>query len=485
MASIPSSGTASNPSRGDVVLSAEGDAFLQELLLAHKTRTLGLPDSTTFEPLRPVAINVPLDSDEYFATHTVYQVPVDGELHVRPGQALGSGEPLVDIVHRFAVKRRTGAPLSDRLTAWAMHKERLGKEAEGRLGITPAGKGSDAGVQKTNVGGFQSFHDLFVEDSDDDSDDDDEGGVGEPEWLRSSKADCLLVHRMVSAAVDETGCEAYPGEVAAHRPPPGSLHACYAWLNVNRSADSNFMHTHQVDLWSAVFYVSEGEPNAPGFPSPNGGHMVFRAGPRDKAEGGPALAAADGAPCRSYMQVPPCPGTLWLFPGSMPHLVMRRTLPPGLEEPDTPRVSLGVNFDFATPPLPAPWRSPEGLVADVVAARARAQLARRDEEEAGAAAGQRGAEGQLAAPTIAPAVPAAPAAPAASAPLPESSPSAAAAEVVQRVVSTGDAAQGVSSGLSASHTQLLMDAEESRLRGFSPDEEVVMPMPVWSDSDED
>ena len=156
--------------RGDVALSAEGDAFLHELLLAHKTRSLGLPESTTFEPLHPIATNVPLGSDEYFSTHTVYQVPVDGELHVRPGQALGAGQPLVDVVHRFTVKRRTGAPLSDRLTAWAMHKERLGKEAEGRLGITPAGKGSDAGVQKTNVGGFQSFHDLFVEDSDEESD---------------------------------------------------------------------------------------------------------------------------------------------------------------------------------------------------------------------------------------------------------------------------------------------------------------------------
>ena len=41
------------------------------------------------------------------------------------------------------------------------------------------------------------------------------------------------------------------------------------------------------------------------------------------------------------------------------------------------------------------------------------------------------------------------------------------------------------STFSASHTQLLMDAEESRLRGFRPDEEVVMPLPVWSDSDED
>ena len=48
----------------------------------------------------------------------------------------------------------------------------------------------------------------------------------------------------------------------------------------------------------------------------------------------------------------------------------------------------------------------------------------------------------------------------------------------------GEAAQGVTGGLSE-HTQLLMDAEEAKLRGFRPDEEVVMPLPVWSDSDED
>ena len=81
--------------------------------------------------------------------------------------------------------------------------------------------------------------------------------------------------------------------------------------------------------------------------------------------------------------------------------------------------------------------------------------------------------------------------------MPEASPPAAAAEAAQRVsaakaahgVPAGGAAQagagGVRAGLSASHTQLLMDAEESRRRGFSPDEEVVMPVPVWSDSDED
>ena len=90
-------------------------------------------------------------------------------------------------------------------------------------------------------------------------------------------------------------------------------------------------------------------------PDPN---QVFRAGPRDEAEGGPSLAAADGAPCRSYLPVPPHPGTLWLFPGSMPHLVMRRKLPPGLAEPETPRVSIGVNPHPNPNPNPNPSPSP-------------------------------------------------------------------------------------------------------------------------------
>ena len=46
------------------------------------------------------------------------------------------------------------------------------------------------------------------------------------------------------------------------------------------------------------------------------------------------------------------------------------------------------------------------------------------------------------------------------------------------------AAHGVTGGLSE-HTQLLMDAGEAELRGFRPDEEVVMPLPVWSDSDDE
>ena len=34
-------------------------------------------------------------------------------------------------------------------------------------------------------------------------------------------------------------------------------------------------------------------------------------------------------------------------------------------------------------------------------------------------------------------------------------------------------------------TEVVMGSEEARLRGFRPDEEVLMPLHVWSDSDED
>ena len=53
------------------------------------------------------------------------------------------------------------------------------------------------------------------------------------------------------------------------------------------------LHCHslsQVDLWSAVYYVNEGEPNAPGFGFEQSGHMIFRAGP-PTAEEGPCVVS--------------------------------------------------------------------------------------------------------------------------------------------------------------------------------------------------
>ena len=43
-----------------------------------------------------------------------------------------------------------------------------------------------------------------------------------------------------------------------------------------------------------------------------------------------------------------------LFPGTVPHAVMCTVLPPGAPEPETPRISIGVNWAEAVTPAPAP-----------------------------------------------------------------------------------------------------------------------------------
>ena len=54
---------------------------------------------------------------------------------------------------------------------------------------------------------------------------------------------------MVSAAVDETGCDAYPGEVAAHRPAPGALHALRQHLQELTSALDDTIRFEARERW--------------------------------------------------------------------------------------------------------------------------------------------------------------------------------------------------------------------------------------------
>jgi hypothetical protein len=461
------------------------DACLKRVLLAEKTRSLALPESSSFERLQPNATNVPTAGSTYFATHTTYQIPIDIGEHVRPGQSL-TNKKLVDVVHRFTVRRSYSGPMNERLTRWGLHKEQLAKECEGRLIHVAPGRGSDAGVSKTNVGGYQSFHDLFEPPSADD-----EGPPSE------AKLDCLLLHRVVSAALDaaraehefleaakteseaeaEAAAYAQEGAGGVAEAPYGetaddvraaadtSLHAAYAWLNVNRTRDSNFMHTHQVDLWSAVYYVNEGEPNAPGFAHEASGHMIFRAGPRPDGEGGPSKGLTAGPeesePCRSYFAVPPSPGTLWLFPGSMPHTVMPTVLPDGLDEPETPRISIGINFEVAVPPLPRPWRVPVSL--RVRQAMAAAAAAKEDAEDALEVEGA----GE----------------PAMQSMCRPGAPPKAADRTPQDARAPRETAGSEADDEPSPF--LMMNAAEARAAGFREDEEVVMPMPVFSDSEDD
>jgi len=174
------------------------------------------------------------------------------------------------------------------------------------------------------------------------------------------------------------------------------------WLNINRSTDLNFMHTHDPEKWSAVYFVhagaresgplpaatesdagasgeASGEANedsdgnedsdssdssdstvmAP--PNPDG-HLVFRGGRQDGVDAS-----------HSYLAVPPEAGTLWLFPGRLPHVVLGHLHaddPPRSERgrsdhsiaaheavlhgriPEAARISVAINFEKASAPPP-------------------------------------------------------------------------------------------------------------------------------------
>lgn len=303
---------------------------------------IALPATSSFEPLLPLATNVPLSAaaQNTISTHTTYELPCEYE---NEGIPIGDLQQ-VDVVHRFTLQRRVAAPLNERLVKLAEKKEQLALACEMSFAHIPPGPGSYAGVVKTNKGGYQSYHDLFED--------------GSP------KA-CNELRHIVSVALTEIveleldtlghGTSYADGE-ACLRPALGELHKAYAWVNVNRGADKNAVHQHDVDRWSAVYFVSDGEPNAPGFPWPESGHMIFRCGPKQPPVQPQGSVDLEQLPTlcpfsHSYMSVAPLPGSLWIFPGSVPHAVMQTVLPHGVTNPVQARISIGINFcDAKSPP---------------------------------------------------------------------------------------------------------------------------------------
>lgn len=272
---------------------------------------------------------------EKLSTHTTYELPCEHSC---------MGEPqLFDVVHRFSLQRRVALSLNERLTKLAGRKLQLAIECEDRLVHIPPGPGSNAGVVKTNRGGYQSYHDLFED--------------GSPKACRELR-DLVGVafSEIVRREFDATGqSSSFTGDEACLNAPPNERHETYAWLNVNRPSDFNAVHQHDVERWSAVYFVSEGELNAPGFPCPESGHMLFRCGPKPPAaqlHGGIDAAASSGACSNSYMAVAPLPGSIWIFPGSVHHAVMPAVIPSGVQEPEQSRISIGINFQDARPPPP-------------------------------------------------------------------------------------------------------------------------------------
>ena len=156
---------------------------------------------------------------------------------------------------------------------------------------------------------------------------------------------CQELHSMASAAIDELGCLSIVsknagavGTSSLMRP----LHKANAWLNVNRANDQNLMHVHNSCRWSGTYYVAA----PPDSTEKLDGRLIFRAGSKRRADGQPSAAS------HSFMTVPPTPGSLWLFPGSIPHRVLGSTMVPGkyqkVEATErgmwAPRISVAINF---------------------------------------------------------------------------------------------------------------------------------------------
>lgn len=264
-------------------------------MLSLNSKSCSLPRHASFEPLASPCADVPLSEpgSAFFSSHKCWRLPCDTACAAGRNRKGACGS--CDSIHRVVLQRTVSEALNHRLHLLAMD----------------AAASPEAGVARSNLGGFQSRADLFVAHEDVEAD------------RMDSTARAL--HGIVSAAMEELMALRVPSDGGPrHEPQPhGSPHAAYAWLNVNRPSDSNLMHIHDPAKYSAVYFVSAGGASAASRAAyatggrsgvaderPLAGRLVFR--------GGRSSAVAT----HTYLAALPEPGALWIFPGAVPHCVM-------------------------------------------------------------------------------------------------------------------------------------------------------------------
>ena len=301
-----------------------------------------LPQTSTFEPIVPQPMDVPLTGHgkQEFARHTVYYLPRE----TAPDQE--------DVVHCFSL--RDAGVMNDGIYNWALRKEAKFEAARAgillRTGVPSQFK--DLGKVVSNRGGYQSHPDLF------------ERQQSNPAQAATRRfavpglptvptdvqdavglVHCHELHRIASEALEQLGrdreltaLEQLERDRELTQPVSelGEQHRtrflpATSWLNVNRAADVNMLHIHNKEKLSGTYYVTSGQRTEPQRPQPwlgggaaeaGGGScdadscLIFRTGAMPRADGG----ASDTT--HTFMKVAPVPGELWLFPGSIPHMVM-------------------------------------------------------------------------------------------------------------------------------------------------------------------
>ena len=139
---------------------------------------------------------------------------------------------------------------------------------------------SDPGVRQSNVGGWHSTADLW-------------------DWPNPEIRELCDWVKRAAEDMTATVVPVQPGDEIRAEPYGG------AWANVLRDGGYNRVHNHPGAIWSAVYYVSSGDP----FPDPPGnGNFEFMDPRPGNVHGGKEI-------------IPPEPGILMVFPAWLYHYV--------------------------------------------------------------------------------------------------------------------------------------------------------------------
>ena len=187
-------------------------------------------------------------------------------------------------------------------------------------------RGPDAGVTVSNVGGYQSAHDVLEPDTWSESDDEEEDAVDDEKanarrprgikgWGILSEVACAAHDRVRDTALCERAV---------------TRDDLYGWLNANGAGDFNKLHDHGgAESWSGVYYLQCPAPVKPASSDSDSetewdevedGHVYGSGtlGLRCHVSGGDESGGDESVP---YLRFQPRVGDLVLFRGDVLHAV--------------------------------------------------------------------------------------------------------------------------------------------------------------------
>ena len=148
------------------------DTSLRAILVAEPNApcsTLKLPANSSFDKI-PISAGSECSLSDpgasVFSSHKVYQLPADlnHDMRLKPVEDRAGLDsqplPLADEIHHFQLREHLEGPLNAHLTKWVMQMEEFAMLTSHMDDPPPPGPDSYANVNKTNRGGYRSYHNM-------------------------------------------------------------------------------------------------------------------------------------------------------------------------------------------------------------------------------------------------------------------------------------------------------------------------------------